>query len=1036
MRLPRLAIDNSSFTWMVFIFLTFVGVRALVTMPRTENPEVSVPGSSVIVVMPGASSIDMEKMVALPVEEALNELEDIEVIVSDVRDGIVIVAVEFEFSADPDEKYDEVVQQINSIRSTLPDEILQLHMWQWSISDMAMMQLALISETESYAELEKTAEDLRKRIEKIRSIKKVDYYGLPEQEIHIHLDFEKMAMVSTSLDQIVKAIGSNNANIPGGDVQLGPTNLSVKSSGSFQELDEIRNCVVNSYQGKLIYLRDLAEIKFGYEEQNHLTRFGAKNRPRAEGGGNRSIFIGISQKEGLNVLTTAEELLPVIESFREELPGDMALEVVYSQPTTVERRITGFINNLLQGMLLVGLIIFFSLGLRSSIVVALAIPLSLIIGLGFVDFSGFGLQQISIAGLVVALGMLVDNSIVMVENINRFLQMGHKRREASILAASEIGWPVITATLTTILAFVPIAAMPDETGEFIKSLPITIIITLTVSLLIALTLTPMVTSRLFKERKVEAMEASGFGRILKWIIEHPFRSSLKLALKRPALTLFIALLYLFGSAMMFKFVGVSFFPKAEQANLMIQATLPEGSSLDRTDQVARYMESVLDTIPDVKYYASNVGHGNPRIYYNVFPRRNDMRLAEIYVALYERENTSFDRLLAKLRTEFDGYPGARIRVKEFEQGPPFDAPVQIFLTGEDLDVLREISSDVEGFIRSQPGAINIENQFVKTNTELLFDINKEKANMLGVPVIEIDRTIRTAITGIGISKFRDKAGEEYGIILKMDQGEEFDLEQLDRIYVSSLSGRQIQLKQFVDVSLQQVPSSISRYDMERTAEILADVRSGYTLDEVMDPILEKLELYAMPAGFTYSIGGELESRSDSFSGMTNAVLIAIISIFSVLVLQFKSFRQPLIVFLAIPFAFTGMIWALLITGNNFSFTAFVGLTSLVGIVVNNSIILVDYINVLRKRGESLSDALRLAAEIRLTPIVLTALTTIGGLLPLTLKGGSMWAPMGWTIIGGLLVSTLLTLIIVPVTYKLMEKDDLPSVKEDSPIAQT
>jgi multidrug efflux pump subunit AcrB len=336
--------------------------------------------------------------------------------------------------------------------------------------------------------------------------------------------------------------------------------------------------------------------------------------------------------------------------------------------------------------------------------------------------------------------------------------------------------------------------------------------------------------------------------------------------------------------------------------------------------------------------------------------------------------------------------------------------------------LREISADVEGFIKEQPGAINIENQFVKTNTELLFDINKDKANMWGVPVIEIDRTIRTAVTGVGISKYRDQSGEEYQIVLKMAQDGDFKLEDLDRIYVSSMSGKQIQLKQFVDIKLQQVPSSISRYDLERTAEILADVRSGFTLDEVIDPIIEKLEQYPMPAGYSFTIGGELESRNESFGGMTNAVLIAVISIFSVLVLQFRSFRQPLIVFLAIPFAITGMIWALWITGNSFSFTAFIGLTSLVGIVVNNSIILVDYINKLRARGEPLNEALQLAAETRLTPIVLTAFTTIGGLLPLTLRGGTLWAPMGWTIIGGLLVSTLLTLIIVPVFYKLLERN--------------
>jgi multidrug efflux pump subunit AcrB len=1020
MKLPGLAIDNASFTWMVVIFLTVIGIRALMTMPRTENPEVTVPGSSIIVLMPGASSIDMERMVALPVEEALNELEDIHMITSDVRDGIAVVAVEFEFKTDPDEKYDEVVQQVNSIRSNLPDEIIQIDMWQWSISDMNMMQLALVSDTATYAEMEEVAEDFRKRIEKNGSIRKVSYYGLPEQEIHIRLDFEKMAMVNTSMSHIVKAIESNNTDIPGGNMKLGPTSVSVKSSGSFQDLDEIRNCVVNSYQGRLIFLRDVATVEYGYAEQNYVTRYSAKKMP-GEGSGNRSIFIGISQKEGLNVLKTSEEILPVIESFREQLPEGMQLEVVYNQPTTVRKRINGFVNNLLQGMFLVALVIFLSLGFRSSIVVAMAIPLSLTIGLGFVNLAGFGLQQISIAGLVVVLGMLVDNSIVMVQNINRFMEMGHNRREASILAASEIGWPVITATLTTILAFVPIAAMPDQTGEFIKSLPVTIMVTLTVSLFIALTFTPVITSRLFRERTGLPSKASVFGRLLKWIIERPFRASLNLALKRPVITLLLALVYLLGSSWMFRYLGISFFPKAEQPNLMIQATLPEGSSLERTDRVAQFMESVLDTMPEVKYYATNVGRGNPRIYYNVMPRRYDLRFAEIYVELYDYEPVLFAETIRKLREKFGHYPGALIRVKEFEQGPPFAAPVQVYLMGDDLDLLREISADVEGFIRQQPGAVNIENQFVKTNTELLFDINKEKANILGVPVIEIDRTIRTAVAGIGISRFRDKSGEEYEIVLRMEHGDDFRLEDLDRVYVSSLSGKQIQLKQFVEVKLQQVPSSISRFDMERTAEILADVRSGYTLDEVMDPVLEKLQQYRMPPGFSYHIGGELESRSESFGGMTNAVIIAIVSIFSVLVLQFRSFKQPLIVFVAIPFAFTGMIWALLITGNTFSFTAFVGLTSLVGIVVNNSIILVDYINILRKRGESLNDAVRSAAEIRLTPIVLTALTTIGGLLPLTLRGGSMWAPMGWTIIGGLLVSTLLTLVIVPVSYKLLEQ---------------
>ena len=1019
MKLPELSINNRSFTWMVFIFLTVIGVRSFVTMPRTENPEVTVPGSSVIVLMPGASPMDMESLVALPLEESLNELDDIKRIITDVRDGIAVISVEFEFNSDADEKYNEVLQQVNSIRSTLPAEILQLETWQWSITDMSMLLLALISEDAPYSEMEQTTEELRKQIEKIRSIRKVSSYALPEQEVHVNLDFEKMAMVNTNLDHISRAIKSNNMNIPGGEISIGVNNLSVKSSGSFRNLDEIRNMVVNSYMGRLIYMRDVATVSYGYETQNYRARFGAKSIP--DPGGTRCIFVGVSQKEGLNVLETGKQLDPLIESFREELPTNMRLEVIYNQPQTVKKRINGFMSNLLQGIVLVGLVIFLSLGFRSSMVVVIAIPMSLTIGLGFVDMAGFGLEQISIGGLVVVLGLLVDNSIVMVENINRYIQMGHSRKKASILAASEIGWPVVTATLTTVLAFVPIAAMPDDAGAFIRSLPVTIALTLTVSLIIALSFTPMITSRLFKEKSSVDRKPWGISGFLKWVIENPFRRTLAGALRRPGLSMLFAFLFLIGSLAMFRNVGISFFPKAEQANLMIQATLPEGSSLDRTDRVAHHIESVLDSMPEVRYYAANVGHGNPRIYYNVFPKRHDKAYAEIYVQLYKYDSELFAGTIERLRNTFDTYPGARIRVKEFEQGPPFDAPIQIYLNGEDLEVLREISSDVEAMIRQEPGAINIENQFVKTNTELLLDINKEKANMLGVPVVEIDRTIRTAVAGMQVSSFRDPSGEDYPVVLKMDRDEKFGEEELERIYVSSLSGRQHQLKQFVDMKLQQAPSSISRYDMERTAEILSDVKSGYTLDEVMDPVLEKLEQYPMPAGYSYTLAGEYEERNEAFGGVTNAVIIAIISILSVLVLQFRSFRQPLIVFLAIPFAVTGMIWALWITGNTFSFTAFIGLTSLVGIVVNNSIILVDYINKLRERGESLNDALQMAAETRLTPIVLTALTTIGGLLPLTLRGGTLWAPMGWTIIGGLFVSTILTLVIVPVIYKLLER---------------
>lgn len=1020
MRLPRLAVENRSFTWMLFIFLLFIGMRALFLMPRTENPSVTIPGASIVAVMPGASPVDLEKLIALPVEDAINELEDIKRISTSVRDGFVIVSVEFDFDTDADEKYNEVVQQFNSIRNELPDEIMQLEIWKWSTSDVAMLQLALISDSASFSEIRVRAELLQNEIEKVKSVKEVNLLALPEEEVHIELDFEKMARVHTTIDMITRAIQSNNANIPAGDIEIGNRSLNVKSSGAYENLEEIRKTVVNSYQGRLIYLENIARVTYGFETLKYYARFGGDFSTGTRDPSRRSIFMTVSQKEGYNVLTTADEVFPVILHFRENLPQDMGLEVVFDQPRKVRDRINNFLMNLLQGIILVGLVIFVSLGIRSSLVVVLAIPLSIVIGLGFLDLFGYALQQISIAGLIVALGLLVDNSIVMVENIDRYRNLGYDRKEASYKAASEIGWPVVTATLTTVFAFIPIAAMPDKTGAFIESLPVTIMITLAVSLLIALTLTPTITASVYREKQQKANTERGIRKLLKWLIEHPFRTSLRYSLGKPWVVILISVVVLAGSGIVFRYVGISFFPKAEQPNLMLRATLPDGSNIKATDRVARYIEQVLDTLPEVKYYATNVGHGNPRIYYNTFPTRNDLKLAEIYVELYAFDPDDFNRFVARLRDTFREYTGARISVKEFEQGPPFEAPIQIFITGDDFEDLKRISGDVENMLEERPGVINLENQFVKTNTELLFDINKDKANMFGVPVVEVDRTIRTAISGMEISKFRYRAGKEYGIILQMDDPDDFQPEDLDRIYVSSMSGRQIPIRQLVDLKLQQGTSNISRYNLERTAEILAGVETGYNLDDIMEPVIGQLEAYPFPEGVSYTIGGELQSREESFGGMFNAVIIALISIMAILVLQFRSFRQPVLIFIAIPFAAIGMVWALIITGNTFSFTAFVGLTSLIGIVVNNSIILVDYTNKLRDSGKSLDEAIQLAAETRLTPIVLTAFTTIGGLLPLTLRGGTLWAPMGWTIIGGLLVSTLLTLIVVPVFYKLLE----------------
>jgi multidrug efflux pump subunit AcrB len=914
------------------------------------------------------------------------------------------------FGTDADEKFDEVVQQINSIRNDLPDDIYDLEILEWSSTDVVIMQLALVSETAEYAELEEDADQLKKILEKVDGVKQVGILALPGQEVRISLDVEKMAQMNISLERVSQAILSNNANIPGGSVEAGTRNFNIKTSGTYNSLDEIRNTVVSSYNGRIIYLKNIAAVEFDYEDNVYLARYN----------GRRCIFLKVQQKAGYNIFRITGGIHQVLDEYRSTLSSSTGLITVFDQSESVDNRINGFLSNLLQGIVLVGLIIFLSLGVRASIIVIMAIPLSILIGLGFVDLSGFGLQQISIAGLVISLGLLVDNSIVIVENIERFIGLGHTRRDAAVKGGAQLGWPIVSATATTMLAFIPIITMPDKAGRFIQSLPVTVLFTLFASLILALTLTPYIASVFLKAGDAVRKRKYAFNlkSSLKKLIEGPYRRTLDFSLRRTWLVILLSLLAFIGSGVLFKFVGVSFFPKAEKPQFMIRIDAPESASLDKADEIARYVERVLDTIPAVRHYATNVGHGNPRIYYNIFPKRNEKSFAEIFVELKEYNVQQFDSLIVNLRNLFSGYPAARINIKEFEQGSPIEAPLTIKILGDNLNVLKKICDDVEQFVRQTPGVVNIENQLSKTSTDLYFNINKDKAGMLGVPVYEIDRTIRTCITGATVSKFRDQEGKEYGMVLRMPYEDQLRIEDFNRIYVTSLTGRSIPLNQLATLEFKKAPGLITHFDMDRNGTITGDIAKGYSLDDIVAELTARFEDYPWPEDYSWKFTGELESREESFGGIMRASLIALIAIFAVLVLQFRSFSQPLIIFSAIPLAVIGSVLALYFTGNTFSFTAGIGFISLIGVVVNNSIILVDYTNKLVAEGRNKIEALKKAGETRFTPIILTTFTTIGGLLPLTLRGGTLWAPMGWTIIGGLLVSTFLTLLVVPVLYKL------------------
>ena len=1006
MNVPRLAIKNSAFTLTVFFLLTVFGVYAYLHMPRTENPSIYVPGGSIVVVYPGAGPRDMEQLIALPVEESVNELDDIRRIETEIRNGIAIISVEFSYDTDAKQKYDELVRQVNSARSKLPEGITRLDIIEWTSSDVAVMQLAFFSDSASYRLLENEADELKKMIERLPGVKKAEIAAEQPQEIRITPDPLKMTHMHVSFDQVADAIRSNNANIPAGGLVIDGKRFNVQTSGSYRDLEEIRNTVVQSWQGRIIYLKDIADVRLTYHDPEYLARYM----------GHPAVWLNVMQKDKYNIFDLEEELRPLVAEFRAGLPEHVDLAVVFDQSVWVKHRIGGFINNLLQGIVLVSIVILLAMGLRSSLIVALAIPLSLLIGLGFLDLSGYGLQQVSIGALVVALGMLVDNSIVIIENIHRLILKGYDAERASEEGASSIAWPVVTATLTTLLAFIPIAMMPEDAGDFIRSLPLTILYTLTASLLIALTLTPLITSVYFRNTEKIRRKKNPFQTFLNRLIEGPYHRTLHYVMQHKGWVLGLAAFIFVGSLALLPVIGLSFFPPAEMPDFMVRVKMPGNTSIYETDRVVRYVESVLDTLPAVEKYAANTGHGNPRIYYNLFPKNYARDFGEIYVHLNSYDHAVYEQTVETLRRQFAGYPFAHIFIKEYEQGIPVQAPVMIYVYGKDFDRLRTLAGRVERVVRETPGAINVENHVKSNRTDIRFHINKDKAMMLGVPVAEVDKTLRTAINGATVSHFRDRQGKEYPIVVRMPYDSLLQLSDLDLLTVKSLTGHFIPLRTLAQPELRNDPGLITRYNMQRSILITADLAKGSSLDDVMKPVLARLDTLSFPFGYGYRIAGELENRNRSFGGIGEAGIIALIAIFAVLVLQFRSFKQPLIIFAAIPLAITGSLWALFLTGYSFSFMAFVGLVSLVGIVVNNSIILVDHSNTLRRRGKSIPEAVMESGKVRFTPIILTAFTTIGGLLPLTLKGGLIWAPMGWTIIGGLLVSTLLTLVVVPVLY--------------------
>ena len=1011
MNLTNFSVKNYQFTLVMFVMIAVVGLTTLFTMPRAEDPQINPPTFPIVVVYPGTSPQDMEELIVKPIEEKIYELENIDKITTSIEDGVAVIKVEFLYGEDIDNKYQEVVREVNSLRNELPKDIFSIEIKKVDPSDVNILQVALISENVSYKTLKEQGDELKERLEKVSTLKKVKVSGVDDQIIQVDLQLDKLANLQIPVNIILGSLQSDAINIPGGSVTAATKTFNVKTSGKFTSVDEIANTVVYNANGKIIYLKDIAEIGFRNQEEKHITRLN----------GYRCILVNAAQKTAQNIASTQKKFLPILEDFEKTLPPAIKMVTHLDQAENVSLRLSGLGLDFAIAIVLV-LFTLLPLGLRASFIVMIAIPLSLALGLIGLNLFDISLNQLSIVGLVVALGLLVDDSIVVVENIERWLREGYSRNEAAIKATKQITLAVIGCTATLIISFLPLVFLPGGPGEFVRGLPLAIITSVLASMVVSLTVVPFLASRILKAH--ENPEGNIFLRTLQSFIHNTYSKLVHLALGSPFIALLIAGLLFGASLTLFPAVGFKLFPTSEKPIFLVNIRMPLQTSLQESDRITRMVEDSLKKHDKIKFFTSNVGKGNPQIYYNIVQQEEKFDFAQIFVQLdLKAKRTVKLELLEVLRNQFKTFPYAKVEVKDFEQGPPIEAPISVRVFGDNLDTLRNISFKVEQILRESNGAIYINNPLNTLKTDLKVNIDKEKARTLGVFTADIDKTVRLAVAGLEIGTYTDDDGDEFDIIVTSpkNKGERFaTLNAFENLFINNAIGTPIPLSQMASIDFETSPTSINHFNKNRFVKVTSYTQEGVLANDVLKEVVPKLNELKMPKGYSYKLSGEAESEGDAFGGGFVTVIILTVFLFiAVLILQFKTFKGILIVLSVIPLGVIGGVTMLFLSGNPMSFIAIIGFIGLAGIEVKNSILLVDFTNQLREEGMELQKAIEQAGDLRFLPVVLTSLTAIGGLIPIALNANPLISPLALVLIGGLISSTILSRIVTPVMYKLI-----------------
>ncbi len=1024
MNLTAIAIKNNRVTYLVLLIVIILGMLGYRQLPRDSMPPFTIRVASIVTSFPGASPERVELLITDPIEKVAQEIPEVDYISSESRTGLSVVNVSLKESVPAGKLqpiWDRLRRKIEALEPSLPSGISSgPDLKDEDVGVTYGISVGLKNDGYEYKELEEYAKDLRNKLIKLPDAAKVELGGVLDQRIYIEFNDAELADVGISSNQLKSIISSTNIIIPAGEINLGSERIILEPSGNFESVEDIRNILIPVGNGsKTIFLGDITNVFSGYVSP-----------PKAivKMDGEPSVSLYISLKENANIIQLGQDVDALLASYNRTLPVGISASRIVSQDTDVNKTVNNFIENLLQSVVIVLFVMFLFLGLRAGVVVASLIPTAIILSLLLMNYFTIGLNQVSLAALIMALGMLVDNAIVMAESMMVKMENGMKSVDAAISSSKELMVPLLTSSLTTSAAFLSFFLADSVMGEMMGQLFSVITLTLLSSWLISLTIVPMLAIVFIKTRnkKPENTKTSFFDRltvyydrIIKWSLSH----------SNIIVGSIIALLAL--SLFGFTRLPFVFMPDSERNLVTLDLNLPLGTNIATTELEVTKMERFIgDSLlvnegrkRGITDWSSFIGEGPKSYDLGYQPGEANSGYAHMLINTTSGADNQYiiDQLDA---FAFSNIPDAKVVVKQLGTGGGASVPVQLRISGDDPDELLKIASEVKGKLLAIPGTKNVDNNWGPKIKKVFVDIDEAKVNLAGLTNQDIAVSSNTTLSGFTVGEYRE-GDNVIPISMRTIGSQEISYDRLEGLSIyAQNSGKNVPLAQVADIRIEWQLPKILRRDLDRTITVESQLQGGVTASDITTPLENWLEDVSRnwKVGYTYELGGESESSSRAMQAVMDKLPLSFFIIILLLVMQFNSIRKSTIILMAVPFGLIGVVGGLLITGTNFSFTGFLGLISLSGIVINNAIVLIDRIQIEQDEfGRKPYDAILSASKERFRPILLTTFTTSLGLIPLWLGGGLMWEPLAIGIIFGLLFATLITLVFVPIMYKILFK---------------